>query len=72
MALNIIIKSQPPKWRKNQPVLGKFQSLHRKDPNKMDGNLSVEKQFSASEQWKIANAVRATNAMNIDMNQEGE
>lgn len=66
MSLNIIIKNKTPHWRKNQPTLGKFQSL-RRDPNTIDGNVAVEKQFSLAEQMKIASAIRTTNAMNIDM-----
>lgn len=60
---NIIIKGGPPKWRKAQPTLGYFPSLHKKDASKVEPKLPVEQQFSREELLRISAACRHTAAM---------
>lgn len=72
MPLNLIIKSKTPSWRKGQPTLSHFPSLHKKDSRIVDENLSVKEMFSKEEKLKIDMACIHTNGMRVNFQKDEE
>lgn len=72
MSLNIIIKSKTPSWRRGQPTLSHFPSLHKKDSRIVDGNLSVKDMFSKEEMTKIEMAAIHTQGMGVNFQRDEE
>lgn len=72
MPLNLIIKSKTPHWRKGQPTLGHFPSLHKKDSSIVDPSLSVKEMFSREERIRIDMACIHTSQMGVNFQRDEE